>query len=85
MTRTLCGGAELSTLSTASAAVKVRDSYGEYKDPSSFAFRYATDKKGREIRLPILSIDLHNIRDVMQAVTNFFQGVDGQLDYKRTI
>ena len=50
-------------------------------DPNSFAFRYATDTKGRQIKLPILSIDLENIRDVMEGVTNFFQGVDGQLDH----
>ena len=37
-------------------------------DPSSFAFRYATGKKGREIRLPIFSIDLENIHDVMEGV-----------------
>jgi hypothetical protein len=49
-------------------------------DPSSFAFRYSTDKKGKPIPLPPV-IDLQNIRDVMEGVENFFQGVDGQLDY----
>jgi hypothetical protein len=49
-------------------------------DPSSFAFRYSTDKNGRPIPLN-LSVDLENIRDVMEGVENFFQGVDGQLDH----
>jgi hypothetical protein len=50
-------------------------------DPNSFAFRYAKDTKGRLIKLPLHSIDLENVRDVMEGVANFFQGVDGQLDH----
>jgi hypothetical protein len=49
-------------------------------DPASFAFRYSTDKKGKPVPLP-QSVDLKNIRDVMEGVENFFQGVDGQLDH----
>jgi len=48
-------------------------------DPGSMAFRYSTDKKGNLIPLP-LYLDLPNIKDVMEGVEHFFQGVDGQLD-----
>ena len=50
-------------------------------DHGSFSFRYSTDKKGMVIYLPNESIDLFNIKDVMEGVTNFFDGVDAQLDY----
>lgn len=49
-------------------------------DKSAMAFRYSTDKKGATIKLPDTSIDLENVKDVMEAVNNFFTGVDGQLD-----
>lgn len=49
-------------------------------DPKSFAFRYSRDKKGNPIRLPLEAIDLANLREVMESVSNFFMGVDGQLD-----
>lgn len=48
-------------------------------DPRSFAFRYATNTKGATITLPDDSIDLENVRDVMEAVNNFFTGADGLL------
>jgi hypothetical protein len=47
-------------------------------DPSSFAFRYSTNKKGALVDLPDIPIDLENIRDVMEGVNNFFEGLDGQ-------
>jgi hypothetical protein len=50
-------------------------------DKSSMAFRYPTTKKGKTIKLPEISIDLRNVRDVMEGVDNFFSGVDGQLDH----
>jgi len=49
-------------------------------DKSAMAFRYSTNKKGATIKLPDTSMDLENIRDVMEAVDNFFTGADGQLD-----
>ena len=50
-------------------------------DPKSFAFRYSRDKKGSPIELPLWFIDLANVRDVMEGVSNFFMGADGQLDH----
>ena len=50
-------------------------------DPRAFSFRYSTDKKGATIKLPDGPIDIENIKDVMEAVNNFFIGADGQLDH----
>lgn len=49
-------------------------------DPSALSFRYSRNKDGALINLPD-SVDLLNIRDVMEGVSNFFDGVDGELDY----
>lgn len=50
-------------------------------DPESFAFRYSTDKKGTgTIKLPDDPIDLSNVKDVMEGVNSFFEGMDGVLD-----
>lgn len=49
-------------------------------DKSALAFRYSRDKKGAFIALPDRVIDLENLRDVMEAVSHFFDGADGQLD-----
>ena len=49
-------------------------------DKSAMAFRYSRDKEDVLIALPDGMIDLENIRDVMEAVNNFFDGADGQLD-----
>ena len=54
-------------------------------DQGSFSFRYSTDKKGMVIPLPNVSIDLSNIKDVMEGVTNFFDGADAQLDVHASI
>lgn len=50
-------------------------------DKSAMAFRYSTTKKGTTIKLPDISIDLDNVRNVMEAVDNYFSGLDGQLDF----
>ena len=49
-------------------------------DKSALAFRYSRDKNGALIALPDRTIDLENIRDVMDSVSHFFDGSDGQLD-----
>ncbi|SLM47415.1 conserved protein of unknown function [Nitrospira japonica] len=49
-------------------------------DKSSFSFRYSTDKKGALVCLPDVPFDVPNIKDVMEAVNNFFSGADGLLD-----
>lgn len=47
-------------------------------DPNSFAFRYSKNKNGAQVPLPDFLIDLANIRDVMEGVNHFFEGVDAQ-------
>lgn len=49
-------------------------------DRTSTAFRYAHCIKGKFNNFPKTGIDLLNIRNVMEAIDNFFTGVDGQLD-----
>jgi len=49
-------------------------------DKTGMGFRYSTTKTGTTISLPKAAIDLQNIQGVMEAVDNFFSGVDGQLD-----
>jgi hypothetical protein len=48
-------------------------------DKAGLKFRYSRDKRGALISLPDELIDLEHIRDVMEAVGNFFDGVDAQL------
>ena len=50
-------------------------------DKSALAFRYSQDKNGVLIALPDRMIDMENIRDVMEAISHFFEGADGQLDH----
>ena len=50
-------------------------------DKSALAFRYSRNKMGALIALPDGMIDLQNIRDVMEGVSHFFDGVDGELDH----
>jgi hypothetical protein len=50
-------------------------------DKSALAFRYSRNKNGALIALPDGMIDLQNIREVMEGVSHFFDGVDGQLDH----
>jgi hypothetical protein len=49
-------------------------------DKNALAFRYSRTRDGGTILLPDAPIDLRNIQRVMEAVDNFFSGVDGQLD-----
>ncbi len=49
-------------------------------DKSGQTFRYSSSKAGVPIQLPEYTIDLPNIRDVMEGIAHFFDGVDGQLD-----
>jgi hypothetical protein len=48
-------------------------------DRNALAFRYSKNKKGTTILLPDNPIDLQNVQHVMEAVDNFFKGVDGML------
>jgi hypothetical protein len=49
-------------------------------DPDGQAFRYATTTSGTMIGLPEHDVDLDNLKETMEALDNFFTGVDGQLD-----
>jgi hypothetical protein len=49
-------------------------------DKDALAFRYWRTKDGTLIKLPDGLIDLENLRDVMEGVAGFFQGLDGRLD-----
>lgn len=49
-------------------------------DKTAIAFRYSDNRNGVIPKLPDYPIDLDNVKSVMQAVENFFSGVDGQLD-----
>ncbi len=49
-------------------------------DKTATAFRYSKNKDGATIKLPDNAIDLGNVKRVMEAIDNFFSGVDGQLD-----
>jgi hypothetical protein len=49
-------------------------------DPTSSAFRYAIDNKGKLILLPFEVISLENLAEVMDGVHNYFNGADGYLD-----
>ena len=48
-------------------------------DVRSFSFRYPTDTKGRLISFDVDALDLENLRDVMEGVSNYFTGTDGYL------
>jgi hypothetical protein len=48
-------------------------------DGNALKFRYSCDKNGVLPSLPDGLINLEHIRDVMEAVGNFFEGADGQL------
>ena len=49
-------------------------------DPGSYAYRYPVDKQGRP--LPVAQSDLHlpTLADVMNGVSNYFDGCDAYLD-----
>ena len=50
-------------------------------DISAMAFRYPNNKNGDIFTLPDEIVELQNIREVMEGIAHFFDGVDGQLDY----
>lgn len=50
-------------------------------DPGSDAFRYPTNAKGQSITINLPPIDLFQLRDTMEAIHNFFTGVDGYIDH----
>ena len=49
-------------------------------DKAGITFRYGWRKNGQNIKLPDHLIDLENIRDVMEGVAGYFDGLDGWLD-----
>lgn len=49
-------------------------------DISAMAFRYPNNKNGDLFTLPDGIVELQNIREVMEGIAHFFDGVDGQLD-----
>lgn len=48
-------------------------------DKSGVNLRYGLTKGGSIIRMPKVPIDLENIRDVMDGITSYFDGLDGWL------
>lgn len=50
-------------------------------DPGSDAFRYATTSKGRPMKINLPPVDLLELRATMEAIHNFFTGVDGYIDH----
>lgn len=49
-------------------------------DNSSYSFRYSYDNKGHAISISVERIDLQNLCDVMEAVKNYFNDLDGWLN-----
>lgn len=49
-------------------------------DRSGVTFRYGWGKDGKQLELPDHLVDLKNIRDVMDGVQSYFNGLDGWLD-----
>lgn len=49
-------------------------------DPGSYSHRYPVDRKGQPLPLAITDLHLPTLKDVMQAVSNYFSGCDGYLD-----
>ena len=49
-------------------------------DPRSDTFRYPTTAKGQPITIQLAPIDLQQLRHTMEAIHNFFTGVDGYID-----
>lgn len=48
-------------------------------DAESFAFRYPTERDGAPIALGIERLDLVQLRDVMDGISGYFNGMDGYL------
>jgi len=49
-------------------------------DPGSYSHRYPVDQRGQALPLALTDLHLPTLRDVMQAVANYFTGCDGYLD-----
>lgn len=49
-------------------------------DPGSYSHRYPVDRDGQPLPLALTDLHLPTLRDVMQAVANYFTGCDGFLD-----
>jgi hypothetical protein len=49
-------------------------------DPGSYSHRYPVDQKGQPLPLALTDLHLPTLRDVMQAVANYFTGCDGYID-----
>lgn len=60
----------------------VKDVVSEFAkiDPGSYSYRYPVDQKGHAIPLTHSDLHLPTLRDVMEAVDNYFTGTDGYLD-----
>jgi hypothetical protein len=50
-------------------------------DPGSYSHRYPVDKKGEALPLALTDLHLPTLKDVMNAVSNYFSGCDGYLDH----
>lgn len=50
-------------------------------DRGSDTFRYPTNSKGQSITIDLPPVNLLELRDTMEAIHNFFTGVDGYIDH----
>lgn len=57
----------------------------EIFDARAEAFRYAKDKKGELIPLEFSTIDIANVREVMNGIANFLECAQLDFDHKRDI
>jgi hypothetical protein len=48
-------------------------------DKAGITFRYGWSTNGKAIEMPSRTIDLENVRDVMDGVASYFRGMDGWL------
>ncbi|WP_286831703.1 MULTISPECIES: hypothetical protein [Kordiimonas] len=48
-------------------------------DPQSYSFRYPVDKNGSPLPLAYSDLHLETLAEVMEKVSNYFQGCDGYL------
>ncbi len=49
-------------------------------DPGSDTFRYPTNSEGQSITINLPPVNLLELRDTMEAIHNFFTGVDAYID-----
>jgi hypothetical protein len=48
-------------------------------DPDSFSHRYPVDRRGKALPSGIESLDVRQLKDVMEALSGYFSGCDGYL------